>query len=348
MGAQKRVDDALKGWDPDAFAEDAQEKADELFDPINEQITGLVEQAGSIPTFEEWLAAHPEQGLSDYSQPIGQIQGLIDRWQNGPSAGDYDSAFAHAARLTGLSPEEWSATMAELTRTMSGNINDMPGLSEDEQTMMRRQNQANLRDMEARTLRIVQDTMADTGSTARMLQTAAEYGNQINNAQIAQDYALVQADGERRVMQLQSAQQSWAAMMQAGEIGVDQYLNNLQEGASLAFQGYATQVQTMMANDQQLFSQHRADLDSMVAGINATYQALQLQLGATVAEIDVANSLYKSLVQPYLDDLQMILTEQETTFGWDDVWDGIVTVVGVALSVGTKIVSGMNGIEYSF
>ena len=323
--------------------EGATTTAEERFGPIYGKIEDLAAKAGEFQSFDEWLATSGK-ALGSYDAPLAGVQALTDKWQTGPNAADYDAAFGHAARLTGLDAAQMQTMLAGLAEEVGpGDANLMSGLTDAEMEAMRRVDQATLRDMEARSLRLVQDTMADTNSTARMLQTASEQTTKMNSAQIAQDYARVQANGDRQVMQLQSKIQTWQTLLETNQMGVDEYISNLEEGASMAFQGYALEMNTIMQQNQELFQEYQGDLQAMIAGIEATYSAIQLEIGATAAELDYANQLYMQHLQPIMDELQLMITEQEMTFGWDDVWDGFVFVVGGAITIGGAIIGGILG-----
>ncbi|HUT87710.1 MAG TPA: hypothetical protein VMX15_06470 [Candidatus Heimdallarchaeota archaeon] len=308
---QRKARETLAGADWEQIMTDSQTEAEKRFAPIYEKIGALSDEAANIPSFTEWQTQGANRGLQGYDDQLSGIQDIIDKWGTGPSAEDYDSAFGHAARTVGLDANQFNAILGDLSQQMAGGPSAQEGLTPEEEQAMRAANQAMMREMEARNIRLVQDSMADTGSTARMLQTASEASAQMNSVQLQQEYAVLQADAERQVMQFESKKQTWMAMVEANQIGVDQYISNLEEGASLAMQGYATQVQTVMARNADVFKQYESDLNAMIAGINATYQAITAEIGVTAAEIDAANSIYAQTVQPMLDQLQAAITEEE-------------------------------------
>lgn len=332
----------VAGFDPYVIWDEAEGEAEEAFAGIGEDIEALGEKAQGIPTFTEWLQQQGKQ-LQGYDEPMAGLQGLIDRFQAGPTEGDYDQGFAHAARLMGLSPEEADELTGTLTAELAGGPDAQEGMTEEEMALRRRADASTRREMEVRARRLVEDTFADTGSTARMLETAAEANRQINNVQLQQDMALGQEYFERQMANFEGKKQTWEMMLQTKQIGVEQYLSNLRESASLAFQGYAQQMQAIYMQNQEVFQAYTADLQGVMAQIDASYKAITLEIGATQAELDYATQLYQSKVQPYIDALNAMLIEQELTYGFDDLMGTLGNVLAVTLSAVAGFVVGGPG-----
>jgi hypothetical protein len=278
------------------------------------------------------------------------MQDLIDRLSSGPTDEDDDNAFEHAARMMGLSAEEAHSLLGNMTKKMAGYVEGMTeeelaesnvldnfqGMSEEEMALRRRQNQSNLRIAEERARRMVQDTFADSGSTARMLQSADQATMQINNMQIQQDAALAQEDFERSLAEFQSMKAAQQTMIETNQVGTAQYIQSLQQGMSYALQGYAQKVTAMLQENQQYFMQYNADLNALTAQIDTLYRAANLELGVTQAEVDLANELYTASVQPYLDSLNAQALEDEMGFDWGTFLGGALQVAGgVALIIAT-------------
>jgi hypothetical protein len=258
----------------------------------------------------------------------------------------------------GLSPEESDSIMEALTKQLTGYeegmtaeemmqngvLDNFSGMSEEEMRLRQRQNQSNIRMAEQRAQRLVQDSLGDTGSTARMLQTADEATMQINNMQLQQDAALAQEDFERQLAQFESTKQMWGQMVQTRQMGTQQYIQNMQQSMGMAMQGYAQQINALLAENQQYLQQYEADYNAMVGQINAMYQAATLELGATQAEIDMASELYSQEVQPYLDSLntQLIQAELDEAGGGFDFGGLFTTLGGAALAIGGAVVTTLS------
>ena len=347
--AQDRMEELSK-TDFQDIMDEATAEAEKKFKPIYKKIGALGEQASQIPTFEEWLAQNNYQ-LGSYDEQMQGMQDIIDQIQGGPSEEDYANAAEYAASQFGLTGDEYQQLISDLTNQMAEGSASQEGLTPEQEDAIRRQNQSSLREMEDRSRRLIQDTFADTGSTARMLQTAYESTTQINDAQIQQEVSLVQQDAEMAISQYQSLQATWQQMLETNQISEQQYLDNINEGASLAFEGYAQQVNTIYMQNQEYFQAYQNDLNAMVASIDATYKSIQLEIGATSAEIDYANSLYSQQVQPILDEMNALLANEEMnadsgffgnlfggTFG--DILDAAFGVAMIAGGIAVTVATG--------
>lgn len=347
----ERAVDAKTG-EYEEYMETAREDSEEAMQPIKDKIAAMEKAAGDIPTFEEWMQ---DQGyaLNDVqgSDAMAGLEALTEQLAAGPSDEDYDAAYANAARLMGLSPEEAQMLLGNLTKQMAGFEEGMTeeelreagvldrfaGMSAEEETLRRRQNQSNIRQMEQRAQRLVQDSLADTGSTARMLQTADEATMQINNAQIQQDAMLAQEQFERQFAQFESQKQTWQQMVQTNQMGTQQYIQNMQQSMGMAMQGYAQQINALFQENQQYLQQYEADRNTLVAQVDAMYKAATLELGVAQAEIDMMESLYNAQVLPELTALQNQLAAEEMETDW---WGVLLGGVQIAAGVGALFVPG--------
>lgn len=321
--------------DYEAEMEDAEARSAERMEGIYDQIDTIGGMAEDIPSFTEWMEQQGTE-LNDISAETEGMQDLIDRLSAGPTDEDYDAAYANAARMMGLDPAEAETILGDLTRQMAEGVEGQAGMTEEEMALRRRENQSNMRIAEERARRLVQDTFADSGSTARMMQTADQATMQINNMQIQQDAALAQEDFERSVAQFQSVKAAQQSMLETNQIGVTQYIQNLQQGMGMAIQGYAQKVNAMLAENQQYLQQYTADRDAVLAQIDTLYKAANLELGAVQAELDLTESYYNQNVQPYLDQLNAQLIEDEMGTDWGQVLAG-----GIQAAAGF-VVLGMN------
>jgi len=324
---------ALEDWDPERTQEEARLRAEEIFAGFEDKYNELYDRADEFQSFTDWQAEDPSRQGPDLNAPLEGIQALIDQWQNGPSEDQYDAAYQDAARSVGLGDDEFATMLGELSRQFASGFDGQEGLSAEELAARGALDRATIRDMESRSLRLVQDSLADSGSTARMLQTAAEYSNQINNVQLQQANQLNLDVAARKLAQFNSSKEGWMAMVQANQMGRDAYLDRLQEGASFAMEAYAQQVLAMEAQHRDLLAEHAADQAAIQSSIDAIYNAITIELGVTIAELEAEFSIYKAEIQPYLDEVNMILANQEATFGWDDVWDGMLSLLGAIFSV---------------
>lgn len=335
--------EALQDIDFQGIAEDARDSAYSTygieFDEEGNRITPTAsalntqaqEMSEDLPTFTEWLA---EQGieLGDTEGVQAGLEGLIDQLEAGPTDEDYDAAMAHAARLMGLSREEAESIMGDLTNQMTEGIAGVEGMSPEEEALRRRQNQSNIRMAEQRAQRLVQDSLADTGSTARMLQTADEATMQINNMQLQQDAMLAQEQFERQFAQFESQKQTWQTMLQTNQIGSQQYIQNMQNSMGIAIQGYATQIDAIMAQNETYLNQYGADFQALQTQVENLYTAAQVQMGVDQAAIDAMTSLYESAIAPFMDSIEaMIASGELEAFDWAGFLSSVTDVAGIAI-----------------
>lgn len=317
--------------------EDEKKKADEeaakRTEAIKQTVSDIKQKASEIPTFTEWMNQHGNQ-WQDITLEKEGLQALIDRTQAGPNEADYNAAYENAARLMGLgSAQEVQDLMNGLATSVSQDVSGQQGMSDEERQLRERQNQANISAMRQASRRMVQDSLADNGSTARMLETADTATQQIANFQLQQDAQLAQDEFERQLADLQSKKDTWAKMIDANQMGTQDYMQNLQSSISIAMQGYATKVSAMMQENQGYLQEYSGDLSGLTTQIDSMYRAANLELGVNVAEIDMASQLYASEVQPYLDELNMKLMEKQLE--GPSLWDRFMQL----LSIGSNAAS---------
>lgn len=306
---------------------------DEDGNPVFKSPQGYVDQANelndSIQTFTEWAA---ENGidLNDIGLETDAMQGLIDALAGGPSAEDQEAAWAHAARAMGMTTEELDAQLDSLREAMTADPSGM-GMSPEERRLRERQNQANLREMEERAQRMVQNSMAETGSTVRMLSTADEATRSISNMQLQQDAALAQEEFERGLAIQQSRSQQYFQMVQANQMGYGQYIDNLQQGMSLAIEGYAQKIDALLQENEQYFSQYDRDLDAINSQIQNLYTAANTQLGINEGFIQSVDQLYQQRLGLIMDSIKAQLTAMDLTD--PEILETMATIIDMASDV---------------
>ena len=298
----------------------ADEESAARFAPIYEDINALGEMAGEFPTFEEWAATNNVE-LNGWQGDIDAMQGIGARLAAGPTDADRAGAYADAARMLGYASEEAMNLQMNAWRD-DFNPYDEVGMGAQEMDVRRRVNQAQLRDMEARQIRLVQNTYGDTGSTIRMLQTADEALHQINQTQLQQEALLNQEQFERQAAQLASKKSQWQQQLESKQITVAQYMNNIQSWGQAATQAYAQSAMATYNQYQSHLATYGADLNAFIAGIDATYKAISLEMGATVAELDMSAELFDSAVAPHLAALNDQLAQAELNPSWD--WGAVI------------------------
>lgn len=317
-------------------------------DPLEKDYSSLWEQLDEaketgIPDLDTWMT---DQGYDFYdpmardeagtftNQTMQDMQALIDQLTTGPTAMELGDAQAYAAQLMGIDPADYQTIVGGLLQTFTADIGSLQGFSPEERALRERANRNELRGMEERASRLMDNIAGSTGSTSRAYAAADQALSQINDAQIQQSMAIADEDYRRKVNQSESAERQWANMVQAGQMGQEQYLNLLQESKSMAFEGYAVQVNTMMEQNQQYLQQYGGDLQAIEMNINNIYKAIQMEIGIDEKAMNDIERAYQMEMAPILTQmdiaLQQIQLEQaEDAAKWGNIFSFLT--LGVSL-----------------
>ena len=273
-----------------------------------------------IPGIEEWMT---EQGYDFYdpmardeagaftNQTMQEMQALIDQLTTGPSAMELDQATAYAERTMGLEPGAYAEIVGGLREASMRPIGEMQGLTDEERAIRERVNRNELRGMEERAGRLLDNIMASTGSVSRSYAAADQAISQINDVQLQQQMAIYNDDYMRKQAESDKAMQQYQLAVQNGQISQAQYLDILQQNKSLAFQGYATQINTMMQENQQYLQMYSADMMAIEANINNIYKAIQMEIGIDEKAISDMESAYQREIAPFLLQMDIALQQLE-------------------------------------
>jgi hypothetical protein len=299
-----------------------------------------------IPSLDEWMT---QQGY-EYTSPLDsetmtQMQDLVTQLTTGPTAMELSDAQAYAAQIMGIDPADYQSIVGGLLGRATGELGALEGIPEEERALRERANRIELRGMEERASRMINNLQAATGSTSRAYAAADQAIRQINDAQLQQSLALAQDDYTRRVNQQETAERQWAQMVQAGQMGQAQYLNLLQQSKSMAFQGYALEINTMMQQNQQYLQQYQADAMAIEANINNIYKAIQMEIGIDEKAINDIQRAYDMEMRPILDQMNIALmeierAEAEDAAAWGQVFDFItlgVSIITAPMTGGTSL-----------
>lgn len=311
--------------------------------------------SGTGQTAEEWLnqAGDLQSGYQDYadwmaSQGYAQnditgqqegLQALIDQLVNMDENFGAD-AYAHAARLMGYTgdtaADDFAADIAGMRERQMGEnaIDNYAGLSEEDRALRERLNQSNMREMEARAQRLVQNQFADTGSTARMLAAADEANSQMANVQLQQDMQLASEDLQIKMTNMAQESQMLAQMVQTNQIGYSDFMQMKEASLNAAMQGYSQQINAMLSQNAQYLQEHQQDMDLITAQVTQMQNMAATQLGIDQAILDAADQIYSARVQPIVDSLQTMLTEQQISQNqFDQIMDLILGVGGILVAI---------------
>lgn len=303
-------------------------------------------KAMEIPGIEDWMT---EQGYDFYDpmardeagaftdQTMQEMQALIDQLTTGPSAMELDQATAYAERTMGLDPGTYAEIVGGLREASMRPIGEMEGLTDEERAIRERINRNELRGMEERAGRLLDNIMASTGSVSRSYAAADQAISQINDVQLQQQMAIYNDDFMRKQAESDKAMQQYQLAVQNGQMSQAQYLEILQQNKSLAFQGYAVQVNTMMQQNQQYLQMYGADMMAIEANINNIYKAIQMEIGIDEKAISDMEAAYQREIAPFLLQMDIALQELELAqsglTGFEDWLAPLASYVGFAVDV---------------
>ena len=328
-------------FDPHEFADEAEDEAEDLYKDLYDRMDEANAKIDDQQTFTEWMADEGNT-LGGYDDQMAGIQGIIDNLTD--TEGLMDGGYENAARMLGLDDAaQLEDMMGTLTNSLVGEdaMDNFQGLSDEEMDLRRRENQSNIRIMEDRAMSFVQDSLAESGMTARMLMAADEATMAINNAQIQQDAQLALEDSQLAIANFQSQKEVWANMLQTQQIGVSQYVTTVFDGANAAMQGYVTQMNAIVQQNQEYFNQYAADFQATQTQITNTFNAIGIEMGLTQAEIATSAELYAQKLAPYLDDAAYDVLQEQLAEMQKPDWGGIFS--GVAAAAGTVMLIASGG-----
>lgn len=264
-----------------------------------DQLTGLSHQ-----TMNEWAsdnAVHDERNLYNEAQlgmaNLGNSMETLTRdtlpW-----------AQEQAAQSLGFSSaQHYSDALAQLLSGVLSGPEGMSGLSDHERDMydrMGHQNQVMMQQDMNRHL----DTVNAGGSTMRFLAAADEARLSMSSARLQHEYATMQADFERRMIQHDQNKENYMMMVQAGMATQEMYVEAVKADAVNAFQSYAQSAGMLM-------EQRSLDLEAQRLHAETIYQSINASIGISDHAMNVTNELYQQHMAPYMDQLSAAVTQLE-------------------------------------
>jgi len=296
--------------------------------------------SANIPTFTDWMAQQGNQLGSIESDQSG-MRGLIDRLSN-PEA-DIGNSQEYAAQMLGIDNfADYQTRVGDMLTSIEGGIGAQQGLTPEEMAMRQKQVRRNSAEMERRASRVVNDSLADSGSMARMFAQADETLNMMADKEIAQQIQISSDDAQRKMLNLQAKQQQWGQMVQAGTMASTQYMQNVQAGLGAALQGYSLSINATLAQNAQYESQFTADRDTLRAHADAMFNAAQLQAGLVQQELDTQVQLYASALLPYQDQMNAANDAAERA---GDGGDFFGAVLGIGAIIGGAVMMTIPGLQ---
>ncbi len=316
-----------------------------------------------IPELDTWMT---DQGY-DFYDPMARdtggqftdptmqaMQAMIDQLTTGPTTMELGQATAYAEQVMGLDPGTYAETVGGLRQSSEQDIGAFQGLTDEERALRERSNRNEMRGMEERASRMINNIQASTGSASRSYAAADQAISQINDVQIQQDLAIYNDEYMRKTQESDKAMQRYQMAVQNGQMSQAQYLEILTQNKGLAFQGYATQVNTMMQQNQQYLQQYGADLQAIGMNIDNIYKGINAEIGIDAAMMDFVSEQYDMAMAPVLFELNNLYAQlqqekadeaadQATLFGWLGLGVALLAIpfslpVAAAVGVGAAAV----------
>ncbi len=261
----------------------------------------------NLSSFEQWLAANG-YSLGDTSGVLSSLSTLQQQLSEGPTEEDYATGWERAAETMGLSGEELTNAISEMTNELALGVGEQQGLTAEELDLRERAKNSALRETEQYNTTLIDNILSNSGSRARALEKSTQALESISDQQLQYDLAIQQEDSERRQAEYDSKLQLWTQMVEQGQMTQQQYLDNVRADRTLALQTAATELSAIYEQNQQYMQMYEADLSAFNTYAQSVYDSINAQLGIDQAAMDTASELYNQALQPYIT----ALTEWET------------------------------------
>ena len=300
--------------------------------------------ATELPSFTDWMAEQG-QGFYDpmavdeegnYIDPALQgIQALIAWWEQGPSETDIANAYNYAGTMFGMTGDEFTGMINQLTTETSGGVLGMEDMTPEEIELRERINRTQIQQAEERASRMIGNIQASTGSATRAYMMADQQLRQINDAQLQQELSMADEILRRQQAQWESKNQQAQQMLQSGHISTAEYMDMLESGHASAYLAYCMQVATSLAQNSEYLAQYQADYNSIVGNIQNTYNAIQMELGLNAEMLQAVSDWYETNLAPILvamdfQAMQMEIDDLYSSSFWDTFADVVSVVVDIA------------------
>lgn len=256
------------------------------------------DSGGDVTYYDEAGVEQTQDRHSFYDQGIANTANELSTLTE-----DYSGAARQfAAETLGFSTtDEMDAALGGLVDDVLAGQGAAEGLTADERSAYERAGASSLRGMEADLDRQL-DSVAAGGSTMRTLAAADEVRSQMSDARLQNEYAMIEADFERRQINYDHKRQNYAMMVQSGMATQQEYLQGVRADKVNALQGYAQG----MSN---LYQERQLDLQAQELHAQTIYNSVNLSLGVSEHATQQAAERYEQSVKPYTDLMASALSE---------------------------------------
>lgn len=279
-------------WEKDPTAKDWTDTYGEI-----KGMPGEMEKRG-LSSFNDWMTSQ-EYTMGDTGNQMSALETLRTQLMNGPTDEDYGAGWDRAAQGLGVTGDELTAMLGNLTNQMAGGISGQEGLSADEMALRERAKRSALKETEQYTSKMLDNVLASSGSRGRYLSQGDEALQAISDQQLKYDLSIQQEDADRRQQEYEAKSKTWAAMWQAGQMTQQQFLENIRQDRSLALQTTATEISAIMQKNQQYLQMYGADLQAFELYANTVFNSINAEMGLDQHVLDMTSELYNQALAPY-------------------------------------------------
>lgn len=285
--------------------EETQVKSYDEFNNTLDKIMGTEFQG-----FDEWGQA-TGNGLQDVTQS-GEWAGmsdLIQRLQSGEIPQEVlDEAIAFAGQSLGYgSGEEYTQDIAS---RRAGIDAGGQGLSLEERANLEQQSRLGINRQEELSSRALESIRAGGQSAAKYFMMADEQIANITNQRIQSEIMIANEDFSRRQADIQVKQKQLDTLLSSGQITQQQYISAYQNNQALALQGYASQISTMLQQNQEVFQRYSTDQQAVAANLQNMYAGLQASMGLDQFALAEAENMYYNEIAPFMIQLDIFTQDQ--------------------------------------
>lgn len=259
------------------------------FSQYGDQIEEL--QNMDIPSMQEF-AQNNGFDLSGANQNMEDLIAMLT--DPGQQAADEMGAQDYFHRLAGITDPDY---MQNLLSELDAGMGAQEGMGQEERDAYQRAIDRQVQQLERTGDRQLDAVMGSYGSQMRGLSAAEGIRQQIGDARVQGELAIVQEDQARRQYNFEQKRDRYSQLLQTGQVTQQQYMEGLRADRMSALQGYASQIDAMTRS-------YGAEIEGIRAHADIMYNTLMADLGISQAAVDFGNNWFDSQIQPYLAQIQ--------------------------------------------
>jgi hypothetical protein len=209
---------------------------------------GIVDADGNVLMDITDLPAEFDITTTD---PYELMQQLASLMAAGYSADDLEAAKTFAALAFGMTAEEYDSAILQMQANLGQGIGGYEGMGETDYQQRVREIQTTVFNAENRATKMANNVWANFGSASRAYMASESALMAIHETELKGYVALAQEDYERQVANYEAEEARWKTMVEAGEMGMADYLANLTRNRAEALTTYSNQVNALLTQHAQ-------------------------------------------------------------------------------------------------